>query len=259
MSKFTANMQMADTDQMTLPDIDQAKSDVIAALDGADNKPSPDADNAGFNEAFGAITGLSAVIGVAQLISDVMQPQDPQQSAQERSGTEFMTGKKAAPSKYINRKQADVLVRKADPVVRAARAPVPLLQAGKRPVPMLGAKAAAPAPARKAGGRAAAHDLSERVNIASSSMKSTVKGAALSPEATDQLKFKLGLLQKAEGSLSFKAAQAAPDDARAKNSLSRFSQDNQIKVAPKAPEMKMQEPKPQVSAPKPPTPTFATA
>lgn len=258
MSKFTANMQMADTDQMTLPDIDQAKSDVIAALDGADNKPSPEADNAGFNEAFGAITGLSAVIGVAQLISDVVQPQEPQQVAQERSGTEFMTGKKAAPSKYIDRKQADVLVRKAEPIVRAARAPVPLLQAGKRPVPMLGAKAA-PAPARKAGRRAAAYDLSERVNIASSSVKSTVKGAALSPEAAAQLKFKLGLLQRAEGSLSVKAAQAAPDDARAKNSLTRFSQDNQLKVAPKAPQMQMEAPKPQVSAPKPPTPTFATA
>ncbi len=233
MSKFTATMQTADTEQMTLPDIDQAKADVTAALDGAGNTPSRGSDNAGFNEAFGAITGLSAIIGVAQVIADVMQPQQPEQ---ERSGTDFLTGKKKQ-SKYVSQQQAALLIRKADPVVRAARPPVSLMQMGKQPARMLGAKPAAPKAGK--GGR---HDLVERSNIASSSLKSGVKGAALSPEAVDRLKIQLGRLRRAEANVSLKAAENAPNDARVKNSITRFSQDKQVKIAPKAPEMQALKP-----------------
>ncbi len=242
MSKFNQQIVSSNTDQMTLGDIDQAKSDVTAALDGADNAGrSAKPDNVGFNEAVGAMLGLSPIIAAAQVIADLAQPQQQQENTQTR---DFLSGKKKD-SRYISRSNMDLLVRRAEPVVRATAQPVSLLQVNKRKPALLGAK-----PASKGA------DLRERSAIAGSSLGSPTKGArasrpALSREEIDRLKMQLGRLQNAEQNLSGKAFDNGGNDARVKNALSRFSQEQQIKFIAKMPEG------PKLSAPKAPSMAMA--
>lgn len=248
MSRFAGGVQMANVEQMTLPELDQAKTDVLAALDGADNPNGAKADNSGFNETIGVLTGASMFVMALQAVAAIGQAPQPQQQQQQASQSrDFLTGKKKAPtSTFIGQAHVNTLAQRAQPAVRAAVQSQQLMQ-GK--------------PAR-AGSifatRGRGIDLIERANIASGSTKSKVKGAKVSPEVAqrllpDALKIQLGVILRAENNLSLNALASAPDDARAKRSMERLSGEQQSKMMRSQPALKAV-----VAPPKPPAPS-ATA
>lgn len=253
MSKFASGPQLANVEQMSLSDLDQAEAK-ISAQDSADPSGSG-ADSPAMNKAVGAMSGFTALEAIVEVLTDLTQSPASQPAAQHASSTtrDFLTGKhkKAAPSAFIPQPQAQALVRKAEPIVRASVRAVPLMQDNRKPARSNFLNGGG----KKGHGKGI--DLFERANIAQSSMQSATKGMKASPEIasrllSDERKLQLGMIRRAKDNLSFAAIQSAPTDARARNAFDHLGQEQQSKM------MRMSA-APKMAAPSAPAPSIARA